>query len=103
MLVLGSRGHDYQDIYQQTDRQATVARLKILEGFDRPLQAGHRTEELAAIASLTRRIWHKLEDLAGDVSQVRAQLRRYGAHDIFEESAPFALPPFQVRAYRRGA
>jgi hypothetical protein len=48
-------------------------------------------------------VWHRLEGLAGDVSQIQAELKRYEADDIFDESVPFTLPSFQVRAYRRGA
>lgn len=47
-------------------------------------------------------MWQKLEALAGDVSPVMDELRRRGADDIFDESVPFHLPSFQVRAYRRG-
>jgi hypothetical protein len=53
ILVLGGRGPDYQEIYRQLDAKATAARLKILEGFDQPLRAGHRPAELAAIGTLT--------------------------------------------------
>jgi hypothetical protein len=103
ILVLGACGPDYQEIYRQLDARATAARLKILQGFDQPLQAGHRPVELAAVGALTRRVWHKLEELGGDVSEIKAELKRYKADDIFDESVPFVLPSFRVRAYRRGA
>lgn len=102
ILVLGATSEDYQAIYRQLDERATSVGLRIVGGFDQPLQAGHRTDELAAIATLTRRVWHKLEALAGDVSPVKDELRCRGAADIFDESVPFRLPPFQVKAYRRG-
>ena len=102
ILVLGATRKDWQAIYRQLDDLATSAGLRIVDGFDQPLQAGHRTNELAAIGTLTRRVWHRLEALAGDVSPVKDKLRRCGAADIFDESEEFSLPSFRVRAYRRG-
>jgi hypothetical protein len=43
----------------------------------------------------------KLKALAGDVSQIKIDLKRDEADDIFDDSAPFSLPSFQVSAYRR--
>jgi hypothetical protein len=77
--------------------------LRVVEGFEEPLQAGHRQEELDAVCALTRRLWNKLEALAGDVSPIKNELRRHHAADIFDESVQFRLPVFQVRAYRKGA
>jgi hypothetical protein len=102
ILVLGATSKDYQKIYRQLDGLATSLGLRIVPGFDQPLQAGHRSDELAAICALTRRMWQKLEALAGDVTPVMDELRRRDAGDIFDESVPFLLPSFQVRAYRRG-
>jgi hypothetical protein len=103
ILVLGGASTEYQEIYRDLDSRAAVAHLKVVEGFEEPLQAGHRPEELAAVCALTRRLWHKLEALVGDVSPVKNELRRQRAGDIFDESVQFHLPPFQVRVYRRGA
>lgn len=103
ILVLGAVSKDYQAIYRELDSRAEVARLTSVGGFDQPLSAGHRAEELAAIARLTGLVWHQLEALAGDVTPVKNELRDGGAADIFDESVPFRLPAFQVRAYRRGA
>ena len=75
--------------------------LRIVDGFDQPMQARHRPEELTALC--TRRLWNRLEALAGDVTPIKEELRRRRAADIFDESLPFILPSFQVRAYRRGA
>lgn len=102
IVVLGGTGDHYRDIYPQLDQSARVARLKIVGGFDQPLQAGHRPDELAAIRTLTRDIWNGLEALAGDVSQIKDELRQHGAADIFDESVSFTLPRFRIRAYRRG-
>ena len=103
ILVLGATSADYQEIYRRLDQRAEAARLRIVDGFDQPMQAGHRPEELAAICSMTRRLWNRLEALAGDVTPIKEELRRRRAADIFDESLPFILPSFQVRAYRRGA
>jgi len=67
------------------------------------MQARHRPEDRTAICSMTRRLWNRLEALAGDVTPIKEELRRRRAADIFDESLPFILPSFQGRAYRRGA
>ena len=103
ILVLGAVSKDYQESYRKLDSRAEAMGLTMVDGFDRPLQAGYRPDELAAIGGLTRRMWHQLEALAGDVSPVKDELQRGSAEDIFDESVPFSLPSFQVRAYRRGA
>ena len=102
ILVLGAVSKEYRAIYRELDSRAAAARLRSVGGFDQPLSAGHRAEELAAIGRLTRRLWHQLEALAGDVTPVKDELRQGGAADIFDDSVPFSLPSFQVRAYRRG-
>jgi hypothetical protein len=102
ILVLGGASTDYQEIYRDLDSRAAAARLRVVGSFEKQLQAGDRPEELAAICALTRRLWHKLEALAGDVGEVKSELRRQHAADIFDQSVQFRLRPFQVRAYRRG-
>ena len=102
ILVLGGTGGEYRDIYPELDRRARAARLQVLRDFEDPLQAGHREEELAVLCTMTRSVWNKLEALTGDVEQTRDELRALGAADIFDESMPFRLPRFRVRAYRRG-
>jgi hypothetical protein len=102
ILVLGGPGNKYQEIYAELDRRARAAHLNVLDGFDRPLQAGHRADERAAIRELTRGIWSKLESLAGDVSQTKEKLREIGQDKIFDRSKRFRFPDFRVRAYRRG-
>ncbi|WP_330256930.1 hypothetical protein OG874_21630 [Nocardia sp. NBC_00565] len=102
ILVLGAVGGRYPEIYDQLDDLATAAHLNVLPDFDQPLQAGHRADELAEIRDLTRRLWNRLETTAGDVTEVKEELRRCGAADIFDISRPFTLPRFNVRAYRRG-
>ena len=102
MLVLGGVGGDYRQIFPELDRRAQAARLRVLAGFDAPLQAGHRDQERDALCTLTRSIWNRLEGLAGDVSPTKEALREMRAADIFDESVPFRLPRFRVRAYRRG-
>jgi len=102
ILVLGGTADKYRAIYRKLDQRARTAHLTVVAGFDDPLQAGHRDDELAALRTLTRAIWRKLEALAGDVSQAKDELREMGAADIFDESLAFALPRFRVRAYRRG-
>jgi hypothetical protein len=102
IIVLGAVGHDYPAIYAELDRRARAARLTVLDGFDEPLQAGHRSDELAAIRTLTRGLWNRLEGLAGDVDRTKEALRELEAADIFDESIAFRLPRFRARAYRRG-
>jgi hypothetical protein len=102
ILVLGGTGGQYWDIYPELDQRARAARLRVLPGFEDPQQAGHRPEDLDALRMMTRSIWNKLEALAGDTVQTRDELRALRAADIFDESVPFRLPRFMVRAYRRG-
>lgn len=102
ILVLGGTGGQYRDIYPELDQRARTARLRVLPGFEDPLQAGDRPEELAVLHKMTCSIWNKLEALAGDTVQTRDELRALRAADIFDESVPFRLPRFRVRAYRRG-
>ena len=102
ILVLGGPGIKYQEIYAELDRRARAAHLSVLDGFDRPLQAGHRADERAAVRGLTRGIWTRLESLAGDVSQTKEQLREIRQDEIFDRSKRFRFPDFRVRAYRRG-
>lgn len=103
ILILGATSRDYQEIYRALDSRAAAAHLRVVEGFEEPLQAGHRQEELDAVCALTRRLWNKLEALAGDVASVKNELRHRHAADIFDQSIQFRLPAFQVRAYRKGA
>jgi hypothetical protein len=102
ILVLGAVGNKYREIYPELDRRAQAARLQVLPGFEDSLQAGQRPDELASTCTLTRSVWNKLEELAGDVAQTKDELRTLGAADIFDASMPFQLPRFRVRAYRRG-
>lgn len=102
ILVLGAVGGNYREIYAELDQRARAAHLTVLDGFDEPLQAGERMDELAMLGVFTRTMWNRLEELAGDVSQTKNELRQLGAADIFDESIPFTLPRFRVRAYRRG-
>jgi hypothetical protein len=102
ILVLGGVGGKYRDIYPELDRRARAAHLQVVRGFDDPLQAGAQTDEHTTLATLTRSVWNKLEWLAGDVEQTKEELRAIDAADIFDASAPFRLPRFRVRAYRRG-
>jgi hypothetical protein len=102
ILVLGAIGKDYQVIYQDLDSRAATARLRVVGGFEERLQAGQRPEELASICGLTRNLWNKLKALAGDVNSIENELREDRAADIFDESVPFRLPLFQVKAYRKG-
>jgi hypothetical protein len=103
VLVLGGTGVGYREIYGELDQRAAAAHLRIVDGFDQPLQAGHRADDRAAIRTLTRDLWHKLEALAGDVSRTKEELRELGREKIFDKSKPFRFPHFRVRAYRRGA
>jgi hypothetical protein len=102
ILVLGGVGGKYRDIYPDLDQRARAAHLYVQRGFDDPLQAGHRADELAVLCTLTRSVWSKLEALAGDVEQTKEELRALEAADIFDASVPFRLPRFRIRAYRRG-
>lgn len=102
ILVLGGAGGQYRDIYPELDRRASAAHLRVLDGFEHPLQAGYREEEIAAVRTMTRTVWNKLETLAGDVAQTKDELRALQAADIFDESVPFRLPRFRVRAYGHG-
>lgn len=102
ILVLSGTGGQYPGIYAELDDRARAAHLRVLPGFDDPMQAGSREYELRLIRDLTRGTWRRLEGLAGDVSDVKERLRNLGAEDIFDESATFRLPRFKVRAYKRG-
>jgi hypothetical protein len=102
ILVLGAVGREYPAIYAELDQRVNASRLTVLAGFDEPLQAGLRSDELVAIQTLTRGLWNRLETLAGGASQTRDELREMGAADIFDELIAFVLPRFRVRAYRRG-
>lgn len=102
ILVLGATEGKYELIYKELDRRARVAGLTVLDGFDGPLQAGGRDDEGELLSTLSRTIWNKLENLAGDVGQIKQELWKHGAADIFDESKPYRLPPFRMRAYRRG-
>jgi hypothetical protein len=102
ILVLGAVGRDYRDIYSELDQRARAAHLTVLDGFDEPLQAGERDDDLDMLRILTRTMWNRLEELAGDVSRTKDELRQLGAADIYDASIPFRLPRFRVRAYRRG-
>lgn len=66
------------------------------------MQAGGRPDELAKVATLTHQTWRRLEEESDDVSDVQGELDKKQASDIYDESVPFHLPRFQVRAYRRG-
>jgi hypothetical protein len=61
ILALGGSGGKSGTIYPELGRRAEAARLTVLDSFDRPLQAGHRAAELAAIRMLTRGLWNRLE------------------------------------------
>ncbi|MFI6217050.1 hypothetical protein ACIBCD_34050 [Nocardia brasiliensis] len=102
VVVLGAVGGGYPEIYSQLDARAQDAHLELVEGFDEPLQAGHRAEELTATRDLMRTIWANLEALAGDTTAVQDKLRQIGAADIFDDTIAFTLPTFRVRAYRQG-
>lgn len=102
ILVLGATHGNYEDIYRELDRRAHAAHLTVLSGFDEPMQAGARQEELEILSNLTRAVWRRLETLAGDVGETKQKLRRLRASDVYDESKPYRLPQFRVRAYRRG-
>jgi hypothetical protein len=99
ILMFGADGGDWQDVYTELDGRAQAAYLTVLDSFDKPLQAGHRADERATIRTLTRGIWKRLEPLAGDVSQIKEELRERRADKIFDESTSFGFPQFRVRAY----
>jgi hypothetical protein len=99
--VLGGVGRKYRDIYPELDQRARSAHLQVANGLNDPLQAGHRADELALLRELTHSVWAKREALAGDVEETIEALREIDAADIFDPLAPFRLPPFRVRAYRR--
>lgn len=103
VLVLGGIGQQYPQIYEQLDCIATNSGLHVMSGFDEPLQAGNRPEELEKLQTLTRQTWVELATRAGNaVVDVMHQLHTLKAGDIFDESLPYRLPRFRVRAYRRG-
>lgn len=102
VLVLGATRDHYEDIYRELDHRARAAHLTVLGGFDEPMQAGERPNELDSLGILTRAVWRRLETLAGDVDETKQELRRLRAADIYDESELYHLPQFMVRAYRRG-
>jgi hypothetical protein len=102
LFVLGATRGDYEDIYRELDRRARAAHLTVLSGFDEPMQAGARQDELDILSTLSRAVWRKLETLARDVGETKQKLRRLRASDVYDESMPYHLPRFRVRAYRRG-
>ena len=102
ILVFGATHGNYEDIYRELDRRARAAHLTVVSGLDKPIQAGARQEELATLSTLTRAVWGKLETLAGDVGETKRKLQHLRASDIYDESKPYRLPEFRVRAYRRG-
>jgi hypothetical protein len=102
ILVLGGTDRQYPLIYRELDNRAQAAGLRVVPGFDNPLQAGNDERELQLIRDLTRSTWRKLEDHAGHAEVIRQQLRSRGAADIFDDTIPFTLPRFMVRVYRRG-
>jgi len=97
-LVLGGVGPDYQEIYQELDQRARNAGLTVLDGFDTRLPATQWDRERDLVVAVIRRMWGKLESLAGDVSQTKAKLPA----KIFDVSKPYPLSKFRARAYRRG-
>ena len=102
ILVIGATNSDYEAIYRELDRRAKAIGLKVLDGFDEPLQAGSCDIEHDMLCALTRAMWQRLELLAGDTSQIKRALSSMHAADIYDESKSFRLPKFRVRAYRRG-
>jgi hypothetical protein len=102
ILVLGGISDKYKDIYRELDYRARAAHLTVVSGFDEPMQAGARQDELDMLRTLTRAVWRRLETLAGDVSETKQELRGLRALDIYDESKPYRLPRFRVRSYRRG-
>lgn len=102
VVVLGGVGHQYPEIYARLDQIATDAGLHVMSGFDKPLQAGSRPEELATLRTMTRQTWRELVARADNGPAIQRELRNQGAGDIFDESLPYCLPRFRVRVYRRG-
>lgn len=102
VLALGGVGQQYPRIYDQLDQIAADAGLHVMSGFNEPLQAGNRPEELEILQTMARRTWVELATRAGDAADVKRKLRTLEADDIFDESLPYQLPRFRVRAYRRG-
>lgn len=102
ILVLGATSDDYEEIYRELDRRARAANLTVVGGFEEPMQAGNRQDELYLLSTVTHSVWNRLETLAGDVDETKQELRRLGASDIYDESRTYRLPRFKVRAYRRG-
>jgi hypothetical protein len=98
VLALGSGSADYREIYDELDQRARDARLTIVDGFDTRLQAGWRDEERDMVVAVIRRMWSRLEPLAGDVSQTKEKLPA----KIFDASKPYRFSKFRIRAYRRG-
>jgi len=103
ILVLGATGAVYQATYVTLDRIAVEVGLRVMDGFDEPLQAGNRPDEHAMLQVFARRMWHSLVQSADNLRDVQRELRTMRANDIFDESISLRLPRFQMRAYRRGA
>jgi len=99
VLVLSSDSAGYQEIYEELDRRARDASLTVLDGFDTRLQAAGREYEAEMVAATIRRMWNRLEPLAGDVSQTKEKLPA----KIYDASKPYKFSKFRARAYRRGA
>ena len=98
VLVLGSGSADYQEIYEELDQRARDARLTVVDGFDTRLQAAWRDEERDMVVNVIRRMWSRLEPLAGDVGRTKDALPA----KIFDAAKPYKFSKFRVRAYRRG-
>jgi hypothetical protein len=96
-LVLGSDVADYQETYQELDHRARDAGLTVLDGFDTRLPATGWDWERDLVVAVIRRMWNRLESLAGDVSQTKGRLPA----KIFDASKPYKLSKFRARAYRR--
>ncbi len=102
VLVLGGVGQQYPEIYEHLDRIAIDSGLHVMSGFDEPRQAGNRPEELEILRTMTHQIWAELATRADNAVDVKCELRDLDAGAIFDESLPYWLPKFRVRAYRRG-
>lgn len=102
VLVLGGASSKYAEIYEQLDRIAINSGLRVMGGFDEPIQAGIRPDELEAVKVVNRHIWATLATRANNVPEIERELRSMKAGDVFDESLQFRLPRFRVRVYRRG-
>lgn len=56
ILALGAAHNNYENIYCELDRRARAAHLTVLNGFDGPMKAGSRQEELDTLSVLTRTV-----------------------------------------------